>query len=139
MAVKKFAQNLCAVLLAGSIATAGTGRLTAADRVRSVGASGPESGYENSALRLPDPHKELHHLSKNLKLTRNQRAGVNSILEERAREIQLLLDVQALTEEYRNALAARVMEESNAQIETLLRSKQKRKFDKELAKDHETH
>ena len=29
--------------------------------------------------------------------------------------------------------------ESNAQIETLLRSKQKRKFDKELAKDHETH
>jgi hypothetical protein len=31
------------------------------------------------------------------------------------------------------------MEESNAQIETLLRSKQKRKFDKELAKDHESH
>jgi hypothetical protein len=137
--VKKFTKNLCAVLLAGSIAAAGADRLMGADRVRSVGASGPESGYEGSVLRPPDPHKELHHLSKNLKLTRNQRAGVNSILEERAREIQLLLDVQALSEEYRNALAARVMEESNAQIEILLRSKQKRKFDKELAKDHETH
>jgi hypothetical protein len=31
------------------------------------------------------------------------------------------------------------MEESNAEIVTLLRSKQKEKFDKELARNHETH
>jgi hypothetical protein len=72
-------------------------------------------------------------------LTRGQRAGVSSILLERTREIHLLLDVQSLSQEYRNTLAAKVMEESNAQIVTLLKSKQKEKFDKELARDHETH
>jgi hypothetical protein len=34
-------------------------------------------------------------------------------------------------------LAAKVMGDTDAQIETLLKSKQKRKFDKELAKSHE--
>ena len=79
-------------------------------------------------MRPPNARKELRHLSKNLRLTRDQRVGVSSILEERTREIHLLLDVQSLSQEYRNTLAAKVMENSNAQIVTLLRNKQKQKF-----------
>ena len=99
----------------------------------------PASGA--SDLRLSDPHKELMHLSRDLKLKKDQRAGVGSILEERDREIRLLLDNEPLSQEYqeyRDRLAARVLEDSNAQIESLLRRNQKRKFDKELARDHET-
>lgn len=86
-------------------------------------------------LRLPDPHEELRRLSKNLKLTKDQRLGVASILEERAREIQLLLDVESLSQDYRNVLAAKVMKDCDAQIETLLKANQKRKLDKELARN----
>lgn len=99
----------------------------------------PASGA--SDLHLSDPHKELLHLSRDLKLKKDQRAGVGSILEERDREIRLLLDNEPLSQEYqeyRDRLAARVLEDSNAQIESLLRRNQKRKFDKELARDHET-
>jgi hypothetical protein len=110
----------------------------AAARSSSVSASGPEATSDASDLRLPDPHKELRHLSKNLKLKKDQRADVSFILQERTREIHLLLDIESLSQDSRNALATKVMEDSNAQIETLLRNKQKRKFDKELAKNHET-
>ena len=106
---------------------------------RTVSASGPKTTSEVSDLRLPDPHKELCHLSKNLKLKRDQRVGVSIILQERTREIRLLLDIESLSHEYRDTLATKVMEDSGAQIETLLRSKQKRKFDKELARENEAH
>lgn len=108
-------------------------------RAESIGATAAraEASAEISSLRPPDPNKELRHLSKNLKLKRGQRVGVSSILQERAREIQLLLDVESLSQDYRTVLAAKVMRESNAQIETLLKNNQKRKFDKELARDHE--
>lgn len=139
MTVKKLLKGFCAVLLSASVATALTSSPVAASRSRSASASSTETPSDISDLRLPDPHKELRHLCKNLKLTRDQRASVSSILQERTREIHLLLDVQSLSQEYRNTLAARVMEESNAQIVTLLKSKQKEKFDKELARDHETH
>jgi hypothetical protein len=137
--VKKLIKGFCAVLLSASVAAAVTGSPASAARRSPASASGPERASDVSELRLPDPHKELRHLSKDLKLTRDQRAGVSSILLERAREIHLLLDVQSLSQEHRNTLAAEVMEESNAQIVTLLRSKQKEKFDKKLARDHETH
>jgi len=74
-------------------------------------------------------------LSKNLRLSREQRTAVGSILQERSREIHLLLDVQPASREYRNAVAAKVMEDSNSQIESFLKSKQKRKFARELARD----
>ena len=102
-----------------------------------VAAPRPESASDDTDLRVTDPHKELRHLSKNLKLKKDQRIGVNSILEERAREIRLLLDVESLSQAYREELAAKVVKDSDAQIENLLRSKQKVKFDKELAKDHD--
>jgi len=76
-------------------------------------------------------------MSKDLKLKKDQRVGVSFILQERTREIRLLLDIDTLSQESRNALAAKVMGDTDAQIETLLKSKQKRKFDKELAKSHE--
>jgi hypothetical protein len=139
LTVKKLMKGFCAILLSASVAAAVTGSPVPATRRNSASASGPETASDFSDLRLPDLHKELRHLSKDLKLTRGQRAGVNSILLERTREIHLLLDVQSLSQEYRNTLAAKVMEESNAQIVTLLKSKQKEKFDKELARDHETH
>ena len=104
-----------------------------------MSASGPGATSDVSDLRVPDPHKELRHLSKNLKLKRDQRAGVSIILQERSREIRLLLDIESLSPEYRGALATKVIKDSDAQIETLLRSKQKRKFDKELARGHEAH
>ena len=107
-----------------------------AARRSSVSASGSETTSGVSDLRLPDAHKELRRLSKDLKLKKQQRAGVSIILQERTREIRLLLDVEPLSQEYTNSLAAKVMQESDAQIETLLRSNQKRKFDKELARDH---
>jgi hypothetical protein len=108
-------------------------------RAERIGATAAhaEASAEISSLHPPDPNKELRHLSKNLKLKRGQRVGVSSILQERAREIQLLLDVESLSQDYRTVLAAKVMQESNAQIETLLKNNQKRKFDRELARDHE--
>jgi hypothetical protein len=128
-----------AVLFSAGVAAAVMGSPVAAARRGSVSASGPETTSDVSALRLPDPQKELRHLSKNLKLKRDQRAGVSSILQERTREIRLLLDIEFLSQEYRDTLATKVIKDSDAQIETLLRSKQKRKFDKELARNHETH
>jgi hypothetical protein len=103
----------------------------------STGVSGRETTTDASNLRLPDLHKELRQLSKNLKLKKSQRVGVNSILEERDREIRLLIDVEPLLQDYRDQLAAKVMQDSDAQIETLLKSNQKIKFDKVLAKERE--
>ena len=99
----------------------------------------PETASDVSDLRPPDPHKELRYLSRNLGLTRDQRVVVGSILQERTREFRLLLDVEPLSQDYRSTLAAKVMEDSNAQIETFLKNKQKRKFDRESARDRETH
>ncbi len=131
-------KGICAVLLSAILAAAVMGSPVAAARRSPSGATGPEPTGGASDLRLPDPHKELRQLSKDLKLKRDQRVGVGFILQERSREMQLLLDIDSLSQEYREALATKVMEDSDAQIETLLRSKQKRKFDKELAKDRET-
>ena len=132
-------KGFCAVLFSAAVAAAVMGSPVAAARRSSVSASGPETTSDVSDLRLPDPHKELRHLSQNLKLKRDQRAGVSIILQERTREIRLLLDIESLSQEYRDTLATKVIEDSDAQIETLLRSKQKRKFDKELARDQEAH
>jgi len=128
--------GFCAVLFSAALAAAVIGSPVAAARWSSVSASGPETASAASDLRLNDPHKELRHLSKDLKLKRDQRAGVSIILQERTREIHLLLDIESMSQEYRNTLAAKVMEDSNAQIENLLRNRQKRKFEKELARDH---
>ncbi len=94
-----------------------------------------ETASDAPNLRLPDPREELRRLSKNLKLTKDQRLGVGSILEERAREIQLLLDFESLSQDYRNRLAAKIMKDCGAQIETLLKANQRRKLDKELARN----
>jgi hypothetical protein len=123
-----------ALVMAAAPVSAATSRH--AERIGATAARA-EASAEISSLHPPDPNKELRHLSKNLKLKRGQRVGVSSILQERAREIQLLLDVESLSQDYRTVLAAKVMQESNAQIETLLKNNQKRKFDKELARDHE--
>jgi hypothetical protein len=132
-------KRFCAVLLSATVAAAVVGSPVAAARRSPVSASGSETTSDVSGLRLPDTHKELRHLSKYLKLNGDQRAGVSIILQERTREIRLLLEIESLSQEYRDTLATKVMEDSDAQIETLLRSKQKRKFHKELAIDHETH
>jgi len=121
------------VLLGVSVAAALAVSPAAAARRNSAITSDPETTYGVSSVRLPDPQKELRQLSKNLKLKKDQRAGVSFILEERSREIQLLFEIESVSREYRDTLAAKVMEDSNAQIETLLKTKQKRKFDKELA------
>lgn len=105
------------ILIVMTVVAAVAGSPMAAARAMSRSLSGPESSSGGSDLRPPDPHKELRYLSKNLRLTKNQRVGVSSILEERTREIHLLLDVQSLSEEYRNTLAAKVMEQSNAEID----------------------
>src|ERR1700691_2552729 len=127
-------KRFCAILLGAIVAAAVIGSPVAIARESSVSASSPETASASSDLRLNDPHKELRHLSKNLKLKRDQRAGVSIILQERIREIQLLLDIESVSQDYRNTLAAKVMEDSNAQIENLLRNGQKRKFEKELAR-----
>ena len=129
---------LSAIVLAGAAGSSASTYPYAA-RIGSPKASGAETPSEISGLRLSDPHKELRHLSKDLKLSKNQRTAVGSILQERAREIHLLLDVQPASPEYRNTFAAKVMEDSNSQIESFLKNKQKRKFDKELARGRETH
>ena len=107
--------------------------LYAAPAVRHPSVSETASDAPN--LRLPDPHEELRRLSKNLKLTKDQRLGVASILEERAREIQLLLDFESLSQDYKNRLADKIMKDCDAQIETLLKTNQRRKLDKELAQN----
>jgi hypothetical protein len=94
-----------------------------------------ETASDAPNLRLPDPHEELRRLSKNLKLTKDQRLGLASILEERAKEIQLLLDFESLSQDYRNRLAAKIMKDCDAQMETLLKANQRRKLDKELARN----
>jgi hypothetical protein len=91
--------------------------------------------HDTSALTPQDPQKELRYLSKDLKLRKNQRVGVGSILEERAREVRLLLDVESLSQEHRSELATKVMQDSEAQIATLLKNRQRLKFSKVLAKD----
>ena len=90
--------------LTATAATVVIGRPVDAARWSSVTASGSETTSEASDLRLPDPHKELRHLSKNLKLNKDQRVGVSSILEERNREIRLLLDIESVSQEYRDHL-----------------------------------
>jgi hypothetical protein len=131
--------RFCPIILGATLAAALMGSPAIAARRSPVSASGPEASSDTSDLSLPDPQKELRHLSRNLKLKKDQRAGVSIILQERTREIHLLIDIESLSQGYRDSLAAKVMEESDAQIEALLRSKQKRKFDKELARDHEMH
>jgi hypothetical protein len=132
--MKRFRAVFLGTVLAAAVVA---GPAAGAERKIPAKASGPASGADPLGLRVPDPQKELRHLSRDLKLKKDQRVGVGFILEERSREIQLLMDVESLTEEYREALAAKVIQDSDAQIANLLRSKQKRKFDKELARDRE--
>src|SRR5580658_2819435 len=140
--VKPCAHILWVAVIIGTVAGIAAAPASAAtsshaERIGAAAAARSEASVEISGLHPPDPNKELRQLSKNLKLKKGQRVGVSSILQERAREIQLLLDVESLSQDYRTVLAAKVMHESNAQIETLLKNNQKRKFDKELARDHE--
>jgi hypothetical protein len=136
-------KRVCIVFLGATAASAMIGPMVrgsmAAARSDAARVSAPETPSDVSGLRVPDPHKELRHLSKNLKLNKDQRADVGIILEERAREIDLLLDIKSLSEDYRNALAGKVIKDSDVQIELVLRGKQKRKFDKELTKDRDNH
>ena len=53
-------------LLTATVVAVVVGRPVDAARWSSVTASGPETTSDASDLRLPDPHKELRHLSKNL-------------------------------------------------------------------------
>jgi hypothetical protein len=118
------------VMLLSSAAMGSVRRTVGPPSLASWDSPAPES---DSDLLPPDPQMELRHLSKDLKLRRNQRVGVGSILEERNREIRLLFDIQALSPDNRKKLAAQVIATSDGQIEALLRSKQKRKFDRELS------
>ena len=132
-------KRFCSVLVSTTLLAAAMVGPAIAARRSSLSSSGPETSSDVSGLSLPDAHKELRHLSRNLKLKKDQRAGVSVILQERTREIHLLIDIESLSQEYRDRLAAKVMEDGDAQIKALLGSKQKRKFDKELTKDHEMH
>jgi hypothetical protein len=116
--MKKVVKVFCAALLTASVATAVTGSPVHAARMGSASASVPETSSDFPDPRLPDPHKDL-------------RQVIGSILEERTREMRLLLDVD-LSQDLRNMLVTIVINNSNAQIESLLRSKQKTKFDQEL-------
>ena len=138
MVVKRLVKRSFVPLAAAFAATVLTFSPQTAGAASPAGLSGPGSTSDVSELRPPDPHKELRHLSKNLKLNRTQRVGVDTIFQERTREIRLLHDIESLSDEYRTTLATKVMEDSNAEIETLLRRKQKKKFAQVLAKDHET-
>jgi hypothetical protein len=129
--VKKGIKIFCVVLFTASLAVSFNGVPVRAARTDSA-TSVPQTNSDSSEVRLPDPQKDLRDLSKNLKLTRDQQEVIGNILQERTREMQLLLDVKSLSEEFRNTLAAIVMNNSNAQIESLLKSKQKIKFDNEL-------
>lgn len=128
----------CFALLGATVAVTAAGSSVYAARVDPASTSGAGNATDISDLRLPDPHKELRQLSRNLRLSKDQRTAVGGILQERSREIRLLLDVQPVSQDYRNTLAAKVMQDSNSQIESFLRSKQRRKFDKELARGRET-
>jgi Spy/CpxP family protein refolding chaperone len=131
--MKKVTTIFCAAVFTATVTAAIVGSPVYAARMGPVSASVPETNSNfPDDLRLPDPHKDLRQLSKTLKLTKDQRDVIGSILEERTREIRLLLDVKALSEDFRDMLAAIVMNSSNAQIESLLRNKQKTKFDQEL-------
>jgi hypothetical protein len=131
--MKRIPKGLAAALVA--VASIASGPSLPAARVSSASASSSETASSVSGLRPSDPHKELRHLSKDLRLTREQRTAVGSILQERSREIRLLLDVEPLSLDNRNTLATKVMQDTNVQIETLLGRKQKRRFDKQLVKD----
>jgi len=131
----KLTRICLAVSLAIAWAIAGAPAGAAAPSPVNTGGSPTPAAYDLSALSPRDPQKELRHLAKNLKLKKNQRVGVGSILEERAREVRLLLDVESLSQEHRNQLATQVMQDSEVQITTLLKNNQKRKFNKVLAKD----
>jgi hypothetical protein len=131
--MKKVIKIFCAALFTATATVAFTGIPVHASRMGLVSAFDPETNSNfPDDLRLPDSHKDLRQLSKTLKLTKDQQDIIGSILEERTREMQLLLDVKALSEEFRDMLAAIVMNNSNAEIESLLRNKQKTKFDQEL-------
>jgi Spy/CpxP family protein refolding chaperone len=130
--MKKLIRIFFAALLSAGVTATVTGSPVYAARMGSASASIPETSSDFPGLRLSDPHKDLRQLSKDLKLTREQRQVISSILEERTREMRLLLEVKALSQDFRDMLTAIVMNNSNAQIESLLRSKQKTKFDQEL-------
>src|SRR5580704_6146043 len=100
-------KGIWAVLLSAILAAAVIGSPAAAARRSSAGATGPEPTSGASDLRLPDPHQELRQLSKDLKLKKDQRVGVGFILQERSREMHLLLDIDSLSQEYREVLATK--------------------------------
>jgi hypothetical protein len=131
-------RTFCFALLGATVAVTAAGSSAFAARMGPASASGTGSATDISDLRLPDPHKELRQLSRNLRLSKNQRTAVGGILQERSREIRLLLDVQPVSQDYRSTLAAKVMEDSNSQIESFLKNKQRRKFDRELARGRAT-
>jgi hypothetical protein len=130
--VTTFWTKLSSTLLRSTVLAAIVGTPAFAAPLGSPKTSVPEAAKDASALRPSDPHKELRHLSKNLRLGKNQRIVVGSILEERTREIRLLLEVEPISQSYSNRLAAKIIEDSNIQIETFLKNKQKRKFDREF-------
>lgn len=132
-------KGFCAIILSATVTAAVIGGPVAAAQNSPASTSCRETPADVLEAHLPDPHKDLRRLSKSLKLNREQLTGVDVILQERTREICLLLEIEPLSQEFRNKLAAKVMDDSDIQIETLLKSKQKRKFHKELAKDRETH
>jgi hypothetical protein len=130
--MKKAIKIFSAALFMATLTAAITGSPVYAARMAPLSASVPETDSNRDDPRLPNPYKDLRQLSRDLKLTKDQQDVIGNILEERTREMQLLLDVKSLSQDFREMLAAIVMNNSNAQIESLLRGRQKRKFDQEL-------
>ena len=83
--MKKLIKIFSAALLSAGVTATVTGSPVYAARMGSASASIPETSSDFPDLRLSDPHKDLRQLSKDLKLTRDQRQVIGSILEERTR------------------------------------------------------
>ncbi len=134
LSVRRLTNVFGSIVLAVTFSVLAMGIPVLASSRGSVGRASADPASDASTCVRPIRKKSCD-IYKNLKLTK--RSGSRSIASCRSapdRSACFLTSNRCLLN--RSSLAEKVIEDSNAQIEAFLKTKQRRKFDKELAKDH---
>jgi hypothetical protein len=88
-------------------------------------------------VRVPDSKRQIAQLTRKLKLKSAQKKGVLAILADRDRNIKLIQESEALSNDAKASRISAIVADYNAHIEDLLNGKQRHKFEQVLIRQRE--
>jgi periplasmic protein CpxP/Spy len=89
----------------------------------------PSASAASNGRSVPDPNRQLKHLTRYLQLTADQRSQLLPILQQQDNQIQAVRSDTTLTQEDRHARLRTIRQDSRTQVQAVLNDTQKVQFD----------